>query len=298
MSARQSKRLAGSILSSEQAAAFWDRVDRSSTYGCWEWRGSMRPSGYGQFTARPLVLNRAAHRLAFALTHGEAPEGQVIRHLCHNKRCCRPSHLAAGTDRDNAQDGVRDGLQVRGEDSAVACITEQQARRIVDLLVDGVRHVDIAREVGTTAAIVTHISIGNSWCHIDRSRLEERRKTLGKTCSKLTLPEAQGVIGAIASGEPARSVARRLGLRLQLVCDLVRGRTYKDIDRSSIAKLLERRGKSHRRNAKLLPDEAKALVREREESGAPYTKLGPKFGVSPATARNVCIGRHYAGACS
>jgi hypothetical protein len=41
--------------------------------------------------------------------YGEAPEGQQVRHLCHNRLCCNPLHLLYGTPTENRQDSVRAG---------------------------------------------------------------------------------------------------------------------------------------------------------------------------------------------
>lgn len=42
-----------------------------------------------------------AHRIAYMLTRGDIPDGQVIDHLCDNPPCVEPSHLAATSQRVN-----------------------------------------------------------------------------------------------------------------------------------------------------------------------------------------------------
>ena len=90
-----------------------DRVMISGS-GCWEWQNSVNPkTGYGQIGYYPYT----AHRLAYFLWNGE-PVGQVIRHSCHNKRCCNPEHLQEGSHADNwydSEDAHREaGRQRRG----------------------------------------------------------------------------------------------------------------------------------------------------------------------------------------
>jgi HNH endonuclease len=41
------------------------------------------------------------HRVMYALHKGDIAPGQEIRHLCQKKRCCKPSHLEAGTSQEN-----------------------------------------------------------------------------------------------------------------------------------------------------------------------------------------------------
>jgi hypothetical protein len=47
------------------------------------------------------------HRAVYISINGEIPEGKIIRHKCHNKRCMNPNHLLIGTKKDNTQDMLR-----------------------------------------------------------------------------------------------------------------------------------------------------------------------------------------------
>lgn len=91
------------------ARRFWSKVrvidDESS---CWEWQRSKHRNGYGQFSEgqRHTLAHRVAYRLA---NGGDPPEGRCVLHRCDNRACCRPSHLFAGTKRDNTQDMIRKG---------------------------------------------------------------------------------------------------------------------------------------------------------------------------------------------
>ncbi|WP_402374005.1 HNH endonuclease [Isoptericola rhizosphaerae] len=50
-------------------------------------------------------------RIAYLAEVGDIdPSATCIRHLCHNPACLEPTHLATGTDDDNAQDRARAGL--------------------------------------------------------------------------------------------------------------------------------------------------------------------------------------------
>lgn len=76
------------------------RVNMNQGTGCWEWNLSHNPStGYGQIGKKPYTV----HKLAFILYNGREPEG-ILRHLCHNKSCCNPNHLAEGNHKDNYED--------------------------------------------------------------------------------------------------------------------------------------------------------------------------------------------------
>lgn len=67
--------------------------------GCWQWTGSTDLSGYGRLTYRH--ARYPAHRLSYALVYGAIPDGEVIHHLCENKRCIKPEHLEPVRPRDH-----------------------------------------------------------------------------------------------------------------------------------------------------------------------------------------------------
>jgi transcriptional regulator with XRE-family HTH domain len=66
--------------------------------GCWNWTGKREQNGYAMHGGK-----RAA-RLGWEARHGPIPAGLLLRHLCHNRRCIRPAHLAIGTHTDNGRD--------------------------------------------------------------------------------------------------------------------------------------------------------------------------------------------------
>ena len=104
-------------------ARFWSKVDVGDGSACWPWQGPLR-KGYGRFQ------EMKAHRLAYVLIKGPIPDGLVVRHLCHNKLCCNPQHLATGTTAQNAQDSVAANLQVQGSRHGAARLTEAQVAQI------------------------------------------------------------------------------------------------------------------------------------------------------------------------
>ena len=64
---------------------------------CWSWTGSTDHLGYGQFgvmvpgEGRKMVR---AHRFAWEQASGAIPDGVDVLHLCGNRICVRPDHLA------------------------------------------------------------------------------------------------------------------------------------------------------------------------------------------------------------
>lgn len=80
---------------------FWSYTDMSGE--CWEWTKATNMGGYGLFSYQGKT--RLAHRLAWFFAYGEVLSSEVLlRHVCDNPRCVRPTHLIPGTNADNAQD--------------------------------------------------------------------------------------------------------------------------------------------------------------------------------------------------
>ena len=104
-----------------------DRVKLNSA-GCLEWQRGMFPSGYG--TVKHGGKQWRTHRLMYKLAFGIDPGGLRVRHLCHNKRCCYPGHLALGTDKENVADSMRIGRHAHGERQGLAKLTANEVREI------------------------------------------------------------------------------------------------------------------------------------------------------------------------
>ncbi len=71
--------------------------------GCWIWQRSCNSAGYGQLTVNK--KNWLAHRYAYACFNVLKDE-ELVRHACHNKKCCNPEHLSKGNHLDNWRDSV------------------------------------------------------------------------------------------------------------------------------------------------------------------------------------------------
>ena len=83
------------------AQKFWAKVDRSTSDGCWLWIGATNGNGYGKI--RVDGHGRYAHRVAWEMVNSPIPEGSLVDHRCHNKRCVNPKHLRVVTVSENQQ---------------------------------------------------------------------------------------------------------------------------------------------------------------------------------------------------
>lgn len=112
-----------------------------------------------------------AHRLAWEFSKGPIPEGLQVLHKCDNRKCCNPSHLFLGTQKDNIQDMISKGRKaIRsredsvGEASTQAKLTWPQVREMRKRYeTEKVRQVDLATQYGLSQPQVSAILIKRCW---------------------------------------------------------------------------------------------------------------------------------------
>lgn len=83
---------------------FWSKVNKDGDteyHGsrCWIWTAAVNGRGYGDFSIKHKTFK--AHRIAYVLTLGEIPNGDLLDHLCRVPLCVNPAHLEPTSDRDN-----------------------------------------------------------------------------------------------------------------------------------------------------------------------------------------------------
>lgn len=88
-------------------SVFWSRATLNEQTGCFEWIRGDGSKTYGNIKKDGKAIS--AHRVAYELTVGDIPKGLFICHTCDNKLCVNPTHLYAGTNKDNQLDAVERG---------------------------------------------------------------------------------------------------------------------------------------------------------------------------------------------
>lgn len=143
---------------------FWDKVNRTSDPSdCWEWNAYTSKKGYGHFRVGKDVMR--SHRKAYELCFGSIPPNMVICHHCDNTKCCNPSHLFLGTQRDNMGDAKKKRRYAFGERSGKAKLSYSEVSQIKDLLKIGFTHRKIADVFGVHHATIGSISRGKHRIH-------------------------------------------------------------------------------------------------------------------------------------
>jgi len=150
-------------ISAIDADRFWAAVAKGD--GCWEWKRSCGKGGYGQIMVAGIPWR--AHRLSWAISHGEIPSVHVLHH-CDNRKCVRPDHLFLGTDLDNVRDMERKGRanHPRGEKHGVARLNEQAVREMRKQHAAGASIANIARNFGVHFDTARAVILKRTWKHV------------------------------------------------------------------------------------------------------------------------------------
>jgi len=77
-----------------------NRNTRELENGCLEWTAGANGDYPVLWTGERQL---AVHRAVMALTT-DVKEGQIVRHLCHNKFCVKAAHLKIGSLKENGED--------------------------------------------------------------------------------------------------------------------------------------------------------------------------------------------------
>jgi hypothetical protein len=143
------------------------------TSGCWNWKGSVRPDGYGKTTSQGKQF--LAHRLTYCIYTGMSMDDErLVLHKCNNKRCCNPEHLYAGTQADNVRDAVEHGIKrgvpfgswniySTGTRNPNAKLTLKQCLQIKGLLTKGKTVAEIKRRYGISHKPIYDIKHNRHW---------------------------------------------------------------------------------------------------------------------------------------
>ena len=143
-------------------ATFWDHVHKSDGDGCWEWTRYRQPKGYGELTVHR--RRWLAHRYAWLITNGD-PGDLFVCHRCDNVLCVRPTHLFAGTHKENIADAIAK-TRMGGERSGIPHrkLSPEQVIEIGRLYATGeYTYRSLSKQFGIGFNTVAGIVQGNRW---------------------------------------------------------------------------------------------------------------------------------------
>lgn len=142
---------------------FWQNVNKNTSNGCWEWKGSDSAHGYGMLLVDGVLVG--AHRYSYELHYSPIPKGMFVCHHCDNRKCVNPAHLFLGTYADNIADMVSKGRHDHG--NANAKLTPSQVSEIRAKYARGeISQRRLAIEYGIGKGTISAILTRKSWQHI------------------------------------------------------------------------------------------------------------------------------------
>lgn len=158
---------------------FWSRVNKKGPEDCWEWTGA-KNKGYGQLNVNGKTSK--AHRVSYEIHKGPiAPgkgyHGTVVKHSCHNRSCVNPTHLTAGTQRENLEEMTSSGRRARGSSNGKSKLTEEIVREIRRRYIKGqITQAELGKEFGVTGSLVSLVLRGKIWTHVKAPKLNRNKK--------------------------------------------------------------------------------------------------------------------------
>lgn len=87
------------------AERFWHYVVRGGPDECWLWLGGINVKGYGILRTPEGRRVVYAHRVAVYLAGRDVPDGMMVHHTCHIRRCVNDMHLEVVTYGTNNVEG-------------------------------------------------------------------------------------------------------------------------------------------------------------------------------------------------
>ncbi len=134
--------------------------------GCWNWTAKSRRVGYGSFSVGYKTIS--AHRFSYSYFYGPVPEGLYVCHKCDNRLCVRPSHLFAGTQKENVHDAISKGLFAtpKGERNGQSKLTANDVAEIRKApFIRGTGNM-MAKRYGVSISTISMIRTKKHWRHI------------------------------------------------------------------------------------------------------------------------------------
>lgn len=132
--------------------------------GCLIWPFTRNKQGYGTTWRNGKTMR--VSRIVCEATHGPPPSPDMqAAHECGrgHRGCVSPRHLTWKTRLENAKDCIRHGTTRRGERNWCSKLTEQNVRKIRQLIADGEMQTAIAHSFGVTKATISDIKHRRIW---------------------------------------------------------------------------------------------------------------------------------------
>jgi hypothetical protein len=134
---------------------------------CFVFTGKYRTyNGYVRIWDGSTQAMQRINRLVWEKFHGPLAPNLVVRHLCHNRLCVRPSHLLAGTHSENMRDMVAAGRACSGIANHLSKLDPEKVLRIRELHLNGVGVTKISEMFSVSRFCIYQVLNRHTWKHV------------------------------------------------------------------------------------------------------------------------------------
>jgi hypothetical protein len=176
------------------------------------------------------------HYLVCVAFHGQKPpDKDEVAHGDSNPGNNAASNLRWATHAENNDDRKRHGTLLVGEQTSSAKLTEQDVKRIAELIASGARDVDIAAKFGASAKSVTGIRTGKSWSWLTGFKAGYHRRGTARSgiSSNAKLKTHQVLEILDAPGRSRRELATKFGVTPAYISEIRMRRVWKHLERTT-----------------------------------------------------------------
>ena len=173
--------------------------------------------------------SQTVHTLVAYAFLGPRPDGMYVCHKDGDIKNNMRSNLYYATPKHNTRDALRHGTFAVGDRCGHAKLTYKEVTSICVRLRSGDSCTRIAGIFGVTDACIRDIASGRTWRHhTDVQSLGSGFSYHREPNRKFTDKEVSDICMRLLDGECQASIARSLGVNPATICNIKKGRNYKD----------------------------------------------------------------------
>jgi hypothetical protein len=194
---------------------FWEKVLKiEGVDACWPWKGRSLTFYDGEKIWR-------AHRYSFVLHAGPIPDGMMVRRVCDDHFCMRPSHMVLQKNRH------------QGSQHPLAKLNEGKVIYLVRDLRAGMTPTEAAEKYGVSTTTVSNVAKGRGWRHVHRQVVvrEKKLKPMKRLVEKkLTDDQVREIRRRRSEGALVVSLAGEFKVNPSFISSICHRRAYKDVE--------------------------------------------------------------------
>lgn len=229
------------------------------------------------------------HRLVcYYFNYFPGCETLFVNHKNGNKLFNKWTNLEWVTPQQNVIHAVRNNLIKSGGDSTSALLTNDDAEKVCQMIVEGLSNEDIGKYFNVSASLISAIRCGETYRNVsDKYNITQyARKQKNES---LTTDQVHKICQLLMDGKSSQAVADEIGCELHQVRDVRYGNSYIDISSKYRLEDIPKKKVHNRMDESLIRDICSAL----EENKISARQIAIKFNVNKNTVNCIKNGTYY-----